>query len=696
MQPFSLRKLVTNTFFLSAGRWAAQILNIIAVPVMLAYVSPEDYGIFSVFQVVALIGGVVMSLGLSTAFMSQFGNSQNQEDSNNLLGRMITQQVIWGSALLTLALFLSRHLTTWLTSHQSVLLLQLFFLGEYFANFVLIINRWQILTNRHWQLSLGAVSKSVAQFILLLILVIWKRYGLLGLVISELGAKFISLLVVFLPSRGLWKFQFQKPDLSMTLKLGLPAMPDPIFFWLLLFLPLYLMERQGYLILAGAFSLGWRLLSPVELLGNSLASAAADKILDKKTEALNLTEWHRLSIIAILFSALGLLFFSNDILHLLFKSEYAQILPLLPVMATGILFLSFYYFEWVGISGSNKTYGLSLASGGGALVLMIGTLFLRNVEIGLSMTVLFSLGFFTMWMTARRMNSDRKLGYSPYMIAGVLLTALAGSVAVLFPSSWSAMVIKALFLGFVVLFAGVMELFIRYQKKKSIKGSSNTFLGLPNYAEIAKRIRKDSTLLDIGCSEGFFLGDLEITGLKVGLDNDFERLAAGKKERSHVNFVCASATQLPFRPETFSTVVMIGVLPYLPDRSLALTEVHRVLKEEGQMELSSASEHWYYRYLNVYNWKHRFSFYSPDEVTEILKEAGFTVNLIYERGMFFAPLLGNVFLVPNFIDRWRGDTGSVLGPTARMAREMTNPLIQWEYNHHIGTGYQIFVSGVRK
>ena len=114
MQTMSFRNLVVNTFFLSAGRWLAQILNIIFVPLVLVYISPDEYGIYSIFQVVALIGGVIMSFGLSTVFISRFGDSQ--EDPTNLLGRIIGQQIVIGGALMILLLALSRLITNWLAS----------------------------------------------------------------------------------------------------------------------------------------------------------------------------------------------------------------------------------------------------------------------------------------------------------------------------------------------------------------------------------------------------------------------------------------------------------------------------------------------------------------------------------------------------------------------------------------------------
>jgi hypothetical protein len=83
------------------------------------------------------------------------------------------------------------------------------------------------------------------------------------------------------------------------------------------------------------------------------------------------------------------------------------------------------------------------------------------------------------------------------------------------------------------------------------------------------------------------------------------------------------------------------------------------------------------------------------ELDSILKKTGFAVTSLYTRGRIIAPLLGNLFIILNFIDRVRGQTRSVIGPVARCGRKIMNPIIQWEYDHHRGDGYQNFASGIR-
>ncbi|MEW6400372.1 MAG: methyltransferase domain-containing protein [Chloroflexota bacterium] len=693
MKSLSIRALTQKTLTVGLGRWLAQILNVLFLPLALAYVVPEEFGVFSLLQIASLMGGVLMSLGLYNAFIAQFRMSNGM--TGNLLGRFLSQQIILGGIIFLLLVVFSGSVVTWLAIQQSTVLLVLLLFGEYFANLVLIINRWQILVNRHMQLSIVYFLRSIVQLVLMFVFVVWLHYGLLGLVIADFGSKVVAFLIAHWLSHESWHFEFRRIDLGTVIRLGLPAMPDPVFFWLLLFIPLYMLKSNGLLALAGAFSLGWRLMSPIELLGNSLASAAAGKMIDAETNLHDLNRWYRIGISTIIWTSLTMISFSPEIVAIFFDEEYGQIIPLLPYLTAGVMFLAFYYFEWVSVSGAGKTYGLSLASGGGLIVMLLGFTIMRGAADGLTATLLFALGFLGMWAIARSVNSRQRLGRWHHLVGGVILVIVLGLIVVAFPSSWFFLILKGLLLVSVALL--LLGLEIRYQltTREMQSFARLRFLTIPNYAEIAGKLTKSSTILDIGCSEGFFLGEVETSGLKVGIDTDFARLKIGRKERPYLNFVQADASSLPFRKSGFDTTVLIGVLPYVQEPVKVLQEVHRVLKVSGQIEISAASSNWFYQNLNVYNWKHRFHLYTASELENVFNAAGFKIRSMEERGHFITPLLGNLFVIPNFLDRLWANSQSVMGPCARWTRKVTNPIIQWEYDHHRGRGYQFFVSGIR-
>jgi SAM-dependent methyltransferase len=299
-----------------------------------------------------------------------------------------------------------------------------------------------------------------------------------------------------------------------------------------------------------------------------------------------------------------------------------------------------------------------------------------------------------MWAGARMINIEQRFGNWFYLTLWALATTFVGLFVVSIPPSLPVTIVKASLLVLIIVLLMLPEILLYFRNSKIGRGEMK-FISIPTYAEIAKKINQSGHILDIGCSEGFFLGEIETSGIKVGIDLDFDRLRIGSKDRPNVNFVNADATHLPFVGNSFQTVVFIGVLPYVENPGVALEEVRRILTSFGQVEISTANANWVNRYLNIYNWKYRFQFYSLEELERILKESGFKVKSLYSRGLIIAPLLGNLFIILNFIDRIQGSTRSVIGPWALWMRKIINPIIQWEYDHHRGDGYQNFVSGFR-
>ena len=98
-------------------------------------------------------------------------------------------------------------------------------------------------------------------------------------------------------------------------------------------------------------------------------------------------------------------------------------------------------------------------------------------------------------------------------------------------------------------------------------------------------------ILDIGCGAGV---DSLIAALKTGpkgsvtgMDLSGEMIARAEKNRSgayikNVTFLEGSAEKLPFPEESFTLVISNGVFNLVPDKSLAIREVLRVLKPGGR------------------------------------------------------------------------------------------------------------------
>lgn len=102
-------------------------------------------------------------------------------------------------------------------------------------------------------------------------------------------------------------------------------------------------------------------------------------------------------------------------------------------------------------------------------------------------------------------------------------------------------------------------------------------------------IKKDSKVLDIGCNTGYC--SFEIVHLAkcrvVAVDINSEMIKVSKKIQkidplgNLIKFMIADATKLPFKNETFDTIVSGGSTVFIDKKEKAINEYKRVLKPWG-------------------------------------------------------------------------------------------------------------------
>lgn len=95
-------------------------------------------------------------------------------------------------------------------------------------------------------------------------------------------------------------------------------------------------------------------------------------------------------------------------------------------------------------------------------------------------------------------------------------------------------------------------------------------------------------LLDIGCGSGDSFSAIKETGnWKIeGVDISPEMIKKAQTQYPGINVQMASATLLPFTDNKFQTVISLGVLEYIKDYSLVLSEVKRTLQPQGNFIVS--------------------------------------------------------------------------------------------------------------
>jgi ubiquinone/menaquinone biosynthesis C-methylase UbiE len=97
-------------------------------------------------------------------------------------------------------------------------------------------------------------------------------------------------------------------------------------------------------------------------------------------------------------------------------------------------------------------------------------------------------------------------------------------------------------------------------------------------------------VLDVGCGDGFLARVAFGKQLEAGIDLDRGEVKRAIKSKSYKKTICASALKIPFKDDSFNTVVSNCVLEHIPNIDMALKEIQRVLKKNGRLMITVPSE----------------------------------------------------------------------------------------------------------
>jgi len=96
--------------------------------------------------------------------------------------------------------------------------------------------------------------------------------------------------------------------------------------------------------------------------------------------------------------------------------------------------------------------------------------------------------------------------------------------------------------------------------------------------------KTNKKLLDVGCGGGFFLREAEKFLDCTGIDFSKEALLQAKKN-CNSKLILASASNIPFKDNEFDFVACLGSLEHFIEMEKALSEMNRVLKKNGKINL---------------------------------------------------------------------------------------------------------------
>lgn len=151
--------------------------------------------------------------------------------------------------------------------------------------------------------------------------------------------------------------------------------------------------------------------------------------------------------------------------------------------------------------------------------------------------------------------------------------------------------------------------------------------------------RLGTRLLDVGCATGVFLKSASSSWQVQGVElSPFASSYA--REKNGLSVKTGSVRQAAYPDNFFDIVTMWDVVEHLSAPVDDLTEVHRILKDDGLLILTTGDVSSLFaricgRYWHLYNPSQHLSYFSRKTVKTLLNKAGFNIVKIRMDGNYF-------------------------------------------------------------
>ena len=148
-----------------------------------------------------------------------------------------------------------------------------------------------------------------------------------------------------------------------------------------------------------------------------------------------------------------------------------------------------------------------------------------------------------------------------------------------------------------------------------------------------KYLEKDGLILEIGCGIGSYTHLIDRKGL-FALDLDINAINVAKKYCQNTQFLVASATNLPFRPEIFDLACIWGVFEEITKgiEKQIIVEIRQILKLEAVLLLSIYGDHLVTKIFDPAFIFRGVRHYNLQEFVNMISECGLNMNEFKVRG----------------------------------------------------------------
>lgn len=252
--------IFAHTFLYSAGNFLSRGLNFILLPIYSHYISPSEFGVYSVIISIVTIASTILNLGLPSIFIKNLSELNTSEEKRRFLSNVINGISIISIPVFFVVVFFSRSLSKIIIGTENFNIeIILGILSVYALNYSYYFSAFFIAEQNSKRFVLINSFSALFNFLLNLFLIVILKLGINGIFLSQILS---SVFLIFLSKDVIKKFlkveldlKYLKPILITSLPLLFSGIFTIIVELIDRFIVLKLLGEEQ----AGIYSFGYRI-----------------------------------------------------------------------------------------------------------------------------------------------------------------------------------------------------------------------------------------------------------------------------------------------------------------------------------------------------------------------------------------------------------------------------------------------------
>jgi 2-polyprenyl-3-methyl-5-hydroxy-6-metoxy-1,4-benzoquinol methylase len=157
-----------------------------------------------------------------------------------------------------------------------------------------------------------------------------------------------------------------------------------------------------------------------------------------------------------------------------------------------------------------------------------------------------------------------------------------------------------------------------------------------NFVEIKRKLKKNTTILDIGCGWGLALQYFKNKGMdSFGFDPAIEAIEYGKKKGLNLKHAGLQSMDV-FKGKKFDIITMLNVLEHLADPISALKQIKKLINKDGILVIDVPNDFNDFQTVgrtvhDLNDWwvapPNHLNYFSRDSLVKLLKHLGFKIEI---------------------------------------------------------------------